>query len=472
MDITWRGEPAEFLKKLSGCRHPIILPLGGIGRIGLNWTLYGHLGRWVLVDAGIGFPGPGEEGDFLIPDGDLVRSIAPLVRALIVTHAHEDHIGAIHHLWPSHIRAPIHATPFAAEMLRGRLREAGTLPSVEIREFRPGDSFAAARFAVDTLPVTHSAPECVALRLRAGGVTLVHTGDWKDDVSPMIGPPTDWAMLGEWGRAGVDALLGDSTNADRSSPPTSESDVLDGLDDIMASAPGMVVVATFGSNVGRIVSAAKAAARNGRVAAMMGRSVRNAEDVARRLGMLGNAPEFLCLAEHLNGLDRRETVLVCTGTQGEENAALARLARGDGSPAVARGDTVVLSARIIPGREEAVAAVIDALRRRGATVLTGRDSSPAGHPLHVTGHATSEEIARLHDALRPAVVIPIHGEPGHLDAHGRIAEGGGFPWAILSPGEAREVMSGGRLIPRGRMDVPIVAQERPDQSMPFRRRRG
>jgi ribonuclease J len=431
-----REEIRKILQKSASLPHPVMFPLGGIGRIGLNWTLYGYEGHWVLIDAGIGFPDKGEEGDFFIPDRFFIETIAPMVRALLVTHAHEDHIGAIHHLWPDHIRSPIFATPFASEIIKGRLRERNGLDKTEIRTFQPGQAIVIGPIRIDSASVSHSAPECVAFRLKMGGISILHTGDWKDDPSPIIGKGLDKERLKQWGDEGIDYFVGDSTNANRQSERTSERDVLEGLIDVMSRSEGMVVVGTFGSNLSRVASAVSAAAISGRYSVLMGRSVKTAEDVGRKLGLLENVPFFINSPSHLQGLKRREMCVVCTGTQGEENAALWRLARGDGgATSLQPGDTVIFSAREIPGREEAIAALKNALEQKGVKVLSCKSRSHNNYPLHVTGHACEAEIRDMHALIRPGMVIPVHGEASHCEAQATIAESLGIPSHVPEVGD-------------------------------------
>lgn len=439
MNIIKRG-PGQGLPKVPDGQAWVV-PLGGVGRIGLNWTLYGTAKGWLLVDAGIGFPdAKSGEGDFLMPLPEWVKGISQSVQGLILTHAHEDHIGTVHRLWPEFINCPIWATPYCAGILASRLIEAGTQDQTEIRQFNPGDGWDLAGFSIMTIPVSHSAPEAVALVLKGGGRCIVHTGDWKDDATPLVGLPTDWDMLEAVGKQGVDLLVCDSTNADSETGLTSEMEVLAGFSKVMESRQGMVVVACFGSNVSRITAAVMAAGGAGRQAALMGRSARTSEAVARRLGMMGKSPEFLYKPSHLRALDRRETALVCTGTQGEENAVLWRLARGEVSyPTLEPGDTVIISSRAIPSRREGVDTLVAALQAMDVEVLLGGIAREGGHRLHVTGHAGREEIARMHSVINPRHVLPVHGEAVHLDAHGAIASSAGRPFTVAREGDLIQV---------------------------------
>lgn len=390
----------------------------------MNWTLYGHKGEWVLVDAGSGFaPRDLPAIEAVFPDPTLLKSLLPRLRGLVVTHAHEDHIGAIHRLWPK-IKCPIYATPFATKALMARFEERGVDRAVEMKEMEPGGTITVGPFAIRSIRMTHSAPECVSLALKTEVGTIFHTGDWKFDPEPQIGAPTDVAAIQRIGRDGVLAMVCDSTNAERPTGFSSEGDVARGFEKVFRESRGIVVVSCFSTNVARIASAMKAAAATGREVAITGRSLLRNEAIARQLGMLEHVPRPLARASHLRGLDRREMVLICTGAQGEANAALSRLSDGDDwrLPKIGAGDTVIHSARIIPGNEEDVHAVFDGLRARGARVL---EREYKGLPLHVTGHATSGEIAEMYGLAKPRFAIPVHGEKAHLEAHAEIARAQG-----------------------------------------------
>ncbi|MFM2043198.1 MAG: hypothetical protein RLY86_1774 [Pseudomonadota bacterium] len=433
----------------------LVVPLGGLGRIGMNWTLYGHDGAWILVDAGIAFPPEDHEGvDAIVPDPTFLKPIRDRLLALVVTHAHEDHIGAIDRLWPHGIGCPIWATPFAAATISRRLEETGTLDEVTIHTYPVGGSFDIGPFAIRSIRMTHSIPEPVALAIGTRAGTVLHSGDWKFDPEPMIGAATDFDALRAVGDAGVLALLCDSTNAHKEMERTSEAQVREAFRRLFAGRKGQIAICGFSTNVARIASAAIAATENRRRIALAGRSMRNAEETARRLGLLDGVPEFLAEPSHLKGLDRSQVALMCTGGQGEEKAALARLARGDRRlPAFGAGDTVVLSARIIPGNEEAVEKLCSALRARGVEVLAGTESI-GGFPVHVSGHPGAGELREFYGLVRPRFAIPVHGTEMHLTAHARLARAAGVEAALVT--EEAEVIrlarQGARVI--GRVDVP------------------
>lgn len=457
----------------------MVVPVGGLGRIGMNWTLYGHAGRWILADAGIAFPDDRSGAvDALIPDPEALRRVVGRIDALVVTHAHEDHIGAIQHVFPRVFSCPIWATPFASAAIARRLEEAGTLDEAELRTFPVGGAFRIGVFAIRSIRLTHSVPEAVALAIETPAGTVLHTGDFKLDPSPLIGSPTDLETIHALGNAGLLAMVCDSTNADRDLPITSEAQVRESLRHIFASRPGTVVVCCFGTNVARAMSAADAALGSGRQIAFTGRSLRAHTGAAEELGII-DLQDVLAEPAHLQGLDRHEIALVCTGTQGEENAALAKLARGTHRqlPRLGLGDTVVMSSSVIPGNEDAVARILAPLRARGVEILTqarARDGLPAdGLPgdeltVHVTGHAGRAELATMHRHARPRFVIPVHGTETHLRAHAALARDCGAEDApIGSGGEVMAVSASGiRLL--GRIEVPIIGLRRDDSALPVK----
>lgn len=398
----------------------LICSVGGVGQIGMNWTLYGYRGRWILVDAGSQFAPRDIEGvEAIFPDPQSLKSILPRLDALIVTHAHEDHIGAIHRLWPQ-IKCPIVATRFAAEVLRQRFDERDAKKKVKIKLFSPGDKFQIGGFKIEAIGLTHSVPECVGLAIKTKPGTIWHTGDWKFDPDPIIGKPIDIERLKRLGRDGVLAMVCDSTNANRRGAITSESHLAKGMEAVFRDTDGLVAVTCFATNIARVVTTIKAAAKSGRKVAISGRSLIKNVEIARKLGMLDGVPLLLDEPRRLSRLYRPQMALICTGSQGEERAAFSRLSVGGSRflPKMAEGDAVIQSARTIPGNEEEIDRVLDRFRAMGVAVHQGEYN---GDPLHVTGHATALELEMMYSYVRPKISIPVHGEEEHLEAHAAIA---------------------------------------------------
>ncbi|MEN3165928.1 ribonuclease J [Gluconobacter sp. OJB] len=439
------------------------LPLGGTGEIGMNFNLYclTKNGRdtWLAIDCGIGFSGNDTpEAEVLMPDPTFIADRARDLCGLVITHAHEDHLGAVAHLWP-YLRCPVYATPFAAAVLRRKLQEAHLNNQVKIHVIRPASRFEVGPFDLQFVSVTHSVAEAQAVALRTPHGLIVHTGDWKLDENPLVGPVTDLETFGKLGDEGVLAMVGDSTNVLKPGKSESEADVRKGLTDLIMGLEGRIAVTCFASNVARVESIAKAAQASGRVVMIVGRSLRNLETAARECGYFQDLPPFLT-EQDARDVDDDSLLMIITGSQGEPRSALSRIA-SDTHPNIAlgEGDTVIYSSRMIPGNEQAVMAVQDNLSRRGVTVLTDKDAK-----VHTSGHATSEDIRTLYRIVRPRYSIPTHGEWRHLTAHAALAhEMGSEPILLedgdilnLSPGEVKVVdtaptgrlaLDGGRLLP-------------------------
>ncbi|GBR70760.1 ribonuclease J [Gluconobacter kanchanaburiensis] len=439
------------------------LPLGGTGEIGMNFNLYclTKNGRdtWLAIDCGIGFSGNDTpEAEVLMPDPTFIADRARDLCGLVITHAHEDHLGAVAHLWP-YLRCPVYATPFAAAVLRRKLQEAHLNNQVKIHVIRPASRFEVGPFDLQFVSVTHSVAEAQAVALRTPHGLIVHTGDWKLDENPLVGPVTDLETFGKLGDEGVLAMVGDSTNVLKPGKSESEADVRKGLTDLIMGLEGRIAVTCFASNVARVESIAKAAQASGRVVMIVGRSLRNLETAARECGYFQDLPPFLT-EQDARDVEDENLLMIITGSQGEPRSALSRIA-SDTHPNIAlgEGDTVIYSSRMIPGNEQAVMAVQDNLSRRGVTVLTDKDAK-----VHTSGHATSEDIRTLYRIVRPKYSIPTHGEWRHLTAHAALAhEMGSEPILLedgdilnLSPGEVKVVdtaptgrlaLDGGRLLP-------------------------
>jgi ribonuclease J len=435
----------------------LVCTLGGVGEIGMNWTLYGHDGRWVLVDAGIAFAREFPSVNAVFLDPATLHDILPLIDAAIITHAHEDHIGAVHRIWPQ-IGCPIYVTPFAKHFLAGRLNEAGIRDETVLRLFNPGDRLEIGPFTIQTVHLTHSVPECVGLLFETKAGKVFHTGDWKFDDNPVVGLPTDKALLKAIGDEGVLAMVCDSTNADRPGRATSEGDLINSFKSILADYPSSSVTVTcFASNVARMLTVMKAGDTHGRYVAMSGRSMLVMSAIATDLGMMDGVLPLIS-REHLCHVDRNQRLLLCTGTQGESNATLARLARGDQFlpiPAIEPGDVFVFSSSVIPGNEHEVDVVKADLRRRGAVIIEG---SYKGMPLAASGHAKADELAEMNALIRPRFLIPVHGTPDHLEANSEISRNSGIEKAFAPvPGDVLSISNRG-VRPIARVETRLLCQ--------------
>jgi ribonuclease J len=411
-------------------RELLFAPLGGVGEIGMNLSLYG-LGdggkrTWLAVDLGVSFAGDDLPGvNLIMPDVAFLVEQRRNFVGLVLTHAHEDHFGAIIDLWPR-LRCPIYATPFTAALFEAkRLGEPGA-PEIPIQVVPLGSRLTLGPFDVEFVSVSHSIPESNALIIRTPLGNVLHTGDWKLDPTPVIGPATDEAKLKALGEEGCLALIGDSTNAVREGRSPSETDVARTLLELIVNARGRVAVTTFASNVARMRAVADGARVAGREVVVIGRAMARVEQVARETGYLDGIQEFRS-AELYGHLPPDKVVALCTGSQGEPRAALSRIAE-DEHPEVTlgKGDRVIFSSRTIPGNEKAVGRVVNGLVRQGIEVITDRT-----HLVHVSGHPRREEMAELYGWVRPRIAVPVHGEALHLAEHGALARKAGVHEVIL-----------------------------------------
>ncbi len=407
----------------------VFAPLGGLGEIGMNTALYGYgpprARKWLLVDCGLTFPGPELPGvDLVFPDLSFVEKLGRDLVGLVITHAHEDHIGALGALWPR-LRCKVYATPFAAGLLEmRRLSEPGA-PQIDIVEARAGAVIDLAPFSVEYIAVSHSIPEACALAIRTPAGLALHTGDWKIDPEPGVGARIDETRLRQIGDEGVTALICDSTNILRDGDSFSEGDVAKTLRTLICEAPGRVLVTTFASNISRLRAIAEAAQACGRTVVVAGRAMDRAIQVARECGYLDGLPGFHSL-DLLPTLPRDKTVIIATGSQGESRAAMARAAEGEHpSLKLVSGDRVIFSSRIIPGNAREVHRVINRLCDLGVEIVTDHD-----HLVHCSGHPRRGEVAQLYDWLRPKAAVPAHGEAHHLSYHAAFAKGRGVEHVV------------------------------------------
>ncbi len=390
--------------------------LGGAGEIGMNLNLYGYAGDWLMLDCGVTFGDDSQPGlEVVMPDPAFIVERRDRLLGIVATHAHEDHIGAIPYLW-AQLRCPVWATPFTASLLRAKLVEAGIADKVRINIVPMSGRFTIGAFDLELITLTHSIPEPNAVALRTPVGTVLHTGDWKFDPDPLIGSTSDEAALCRLGDEGVLAMIGDSTNALRPGTSGSEADLRRSLIDLVGRYDARVAVACFASNVARLETIARAAAAHGREVALVGRSLWRIDKAARENGYLADLPRFLT-EDEAGYIPRDKIVLICTGSQGEPRAALARIAREDHPNVVLEtGDVVIFSSRIIPGNEKAINRLQNALIRLGIEIVTEED-----HFVHVSGHPARDELVRMYQMVRPRVAIPVHGEARHLIAHADLA---------------------------------------------------
>ena len=388
-----------------GRNELVFVGLGGLGEIGMNCALYGfgpaNKRKWLMVDLGVAFAGEELPGvDLILPDVKFIEKIKKDLIGIIITHAHEDHIGALAELWPR-LGVKVYATRFAAGLLEARrLNEPGA-PKIPMQVVAQGARVKIGPFDVEFIPVAHSIPESCALALRTPAGLVVHTGDWKIDATPLVGLPTDEARLRALGDEGVLALICDSTNVLREGESPSEADVAKNLAAIVGEASGRVVITTFASNVARLRAAAEAGLANGRKIMVIGRAMERVIAVARECGYLDGLPAFVG-QDHFDRIPRQEVLALATGSQGEPRAALARIAEDEHPIAtLAPGDKVIFSSRTIPGNEKAVGKIVNGLVAQGIEVITDRTQL-----VHVSGHPRRAELARMYAWLRPRIAVP------------------------------------------------------------------
>ena len=406
-------------------------PLGGVGEIGMNLSIYGHGSRhqrsWLAVDLGVSFGDeehlPGIET--IMPDVSFLEQERRNLVGLVLTHAHEDHFGAVIDLWPR-LQCPVYATKFSAALFEAKCAAERNPPKIPVTVVSSRGRIDLGPFTVEFIPVAHSIPESHALAIHTPTGTVLHTGDWKIDPTPVVGVPTDERRLRELGEAGVLALIGDSTNAVRDGRSPSEAEVAASIIELVKAAKGRVAVTTFASNVARMRAVADAARISGREVVVVGRAMERVVQVARETGYLEGVQNFRG-ADLFGHFPPDKVLALCTGSQGEPRAALARIANDD-HPEVTlnKGDCVIFSSRTIPGNEKAVGAIINGLIMQGVEVITDRT-----HLVHVSGHPRRDELRDMIGWVRPQLLIPVHGEALHLFEHARLARAAGVPKALI-----------------------------------------
>ncbi|WP_342642195.1 ribonuclease J [Rhodoligotrophos ferricapiens] len=445
----------------------VFLPLGGAGEIGMNVYLYGvgpaHDRSWIMIDLGVKFSEDHEPGiDVVLPDISFAASLGDRLLGIVLTHAHEDHFGAVGYLWPG-LKVPVYATPFTASLLGVRLHERGLIEEVGIRQVPVDARFRIGPFDIELVTVNHSIPEPQAVVIRTDLGVAVHSGDWKIDNAPMFGPRIDEIRFRTLGDEGCDAFICDSTNVLREGISPTEQEVAESLNRLINSARGRVAVTTFASHVGRLETVAKAAEAAGRQVVVVGRAMHASIAAARQAGYLKNLPPIVDDAA-FGYLPPDKVVCLCTGSQGEPRAALARIAE-DVHPSISleEGDLVIFSSKTIPGNEKAVIAIENNLAARGVQVITNDE-----HLVHVTGHPRRGELSQMYSWLRPKLLIPMHGELRHLLEHKLFALQHGVPRSEvvcngqimrIAPGEPAIIgeVQTGRIHLDGQIMVPADA---------------
>ena len=446
----------------------VFVPLGGAGEIGMNLNLYGYGTKdvqfWVMVDLGVTFNDGTHPGvDIIMPDPTFIEERSDDLLALVLTHAHEDHLGAVPHLW-RRLRCPIYATPFTASLLRSKLIEANLIDEVEVIIVPLQGRFQVGPFNFELITLTHSIPEPNALAIRTPVGTILHTGDWKFDPDPVVGDCADEDALRALGDEGVRAIVCDSTNVFNPGEAGSESDLLENITRLIGEATGKVAVACFASNVARLETISQAARANGRDIVIAGQSLIRIEKAARENGYLEGTPAFI-QQEQAGYIPGDKTVIICTGSQGEPRAALSRIAAND-HPYISlgQGDTVLFSSRVIPGNETSISHLQNQLVRLGVKMITAQDEF-----IHVSGHPARDELSHMYQLVRPEVSIPVHGELRHLREHARLAKDCQVDTAIVAengsvihigPDEARIVdhVFSGRLTLEGKRLVALDSE--------------
>ena len=437
----------------------LFLALGGSGEIGMNVNLYGTQGKWLMVDCGITFGDANYPGvDVILPDLQFIEERLDDLLGIVLTHGHEDHIGALPYL-AADLDVPLYATPFTAGLIRGKLEEEGIEDRIELNVVDEEGPFSIGPFTMTYTPLAHSIPEGNAILIETPYGRVFHTGDWKLDDAPSLGGASTAAELTAIGDEGVLALVCDSTNVFNPEASGSEADVRTGLDEVIGAAKGRVLVTTFASNAARLQTLGEVAQDTGRALCVAGRSLDRIIRVARQTGYLRDFPETVDFDTAMT-MPRDKVLIVATGGQGEPRAALARIAEGTHQLKLTEGDLVVFSSRQIPGNEIAIGKIMNTLAAKGVDIVTDRQAF-----IHVSGHPGRPELAEMYRWIRPEIVLPVHGEVRHMHEQARFAKSLGVPRAItqvngeiwrLAPGEVERVgfAPAGRLVLDGDVILP------------------
>jgi ribonuclease J len=437
----------------------IFCALGGSGEIGMNVNLYGCRGQWIMVDLGLNFAGPDYPGiELILPDLEFIEDQQERLAGIILTHGHEDHIGALPYL-AEELKSPLFATPFTAGLIAGKLEEEGLTGAVKLNVVERGGSIELGPFKISFVALSHSIPEGNGLLIETPFGSVFHTGDWKIDETPVIGEAPSTDALTAIGDAGVLALVCDSTNVFQELPSGSEESVHAGLAAQAMEANGRVLVTTFASNAARLQTIGRVARETGREVCIAGRSLERILRVAQSTGYLRDFPPPIGFDEAMR-LPRGDVLIIATGGQGEPRAALGRIGAGTHDLKLTEGDTVIFSSRIIPGNEVAIGRIMNQLSDLGVQIVTERQAH-----VHVSGHPGRPELIEMYKWVRPQIVVPVHGEARHLAEHARLALSHGVPHAVvqkngdvirLAPGEPKKIdeVRVGRLVLDGDVILP------------------
>jgi ribonuclease J len=399
--------------------------LGGSGEIGMNVNLYGCRGQWIMVDLGLNFAGPDYPGiELILPDLEFIEDQQERLAGIILTHGHEDHIGALPYL-AEELKSPLYATPFTAGLIAGKLEEEGLTGHVKLNIVERGGSIELGPFKVSFVALSHSIPEGNGLLIETPFGRVFHTGDWKIDETPVIGSAPDTDILTQIGDQGVLALVCDSTNVFQDQPSGSEESVHEGLLTQVMMANGRVLVTTFASNAARLQTIGRVAREAQRRVCIAGRSLERILRVAQATGYLRDFPPPISFDEAVR-LPKGEVLIIATGGQGEPRAALGRIAAGTHELKLTENDTVIFSSRIIPGNEVAIGRIMNQLSDLGVQIVTEKQAH-----VHVSGHPGRSELIEMYKWVRPQIVVPVHGEPRHLAEHARVALDHGVPQAVV-----------------------------------------
>ncbi len=430
----------------------LFVPLGGSNEIGMNLNLYTYKGKWIMLDCGIGFAGeylPGVE--IVVPDVSFVAEIKKDLLGLILTHAHEDHLGAVPYIW-NEFECPIYATPFTGAFLKHKLGEMGPGKKPKITTIQPGGAVELGPFALELVDLTHSIPEMQAVAITTDKGVIMHTGDWKFDAEPLVGPVSNYDALKKFGDGKVLAMVCDSTNVFEEGESGSEGDVRKNLVKLIAECPERVVVTTFASNLARVLTIVHAAHEAGRVVGLAGRSLWRIVETAKECGYIPEGMEFIAETEIMD-VARRDIVIICTGGQGEPRAALPRIAKGEHpNVKLAPGDIVIFSSRKIPGNETKINFMLNKLVERKIEIITERK-----YHIHVSGHPARAELKRMYELVRPQIAVPTHGERRHIHEHAKLAKSLGVKETVEAYNGAVVWLESGEASVIGTVDSGYVA---------------